>query len=219
MTVIYSTPEEARAIVSSARNMIEQLPGVSAQEVIQILRQEMIDRIGHNGSPAFVEQVTRPLERAIEIIQEAPQVNDVLLARRLSQWTAEQAVAAPLTDDQINAIVSASFEYVVSTVIADRKREGELSEEEMRLLENGIATAFLEQLVKDEQLYYPDEDALLEKACEDAAELASILVRNTPEEIKQMVENDGLPKRMPALFKLASAKMRMRCAAPPVLAT
>jgi hypothetical protein len=209
MTVIYSTPEETKTVVSSARNLLQQMPDAPAQQLVQILREELFEHIGHDGSPAFVNQIVQPLGRALEIIQENPQINDVLLARQLSQWTAEQAAASPMTDAQINALVSASFEYVVSTVIATRKREGDLGEEEMRMLENGITAALFEQLAKDAQQYYPTDKALLEKACEDAAELAGILVRKSPDQIKQLAENDGLPKRMPALFTLASAKIRV----------
>ena len=210
MPITYSTPEECATIVNSARALIDQVPGASAAEIIAAVRSEMIEQVGHSATPQFIDQLTIPLNRAIEMILEDPEANDVLLARKLSQWSAEQVAANPLTDDQVNALVSSSFEYVVASVLKSRKETGELDDAQTRALENNLTMKLFDQLETASAEFYPGDEDLLEQACEEAAKLVSILVRKPPEEIQEIVKDNGLPARLPAFFTLAGAKLRTK---------
>ena len=209
MTILYFTPEESAPLVNSARSLIDQLPGLTAEEIIQAVRAEMVEQVGHSATPQFIDQLTLPLRQAVEMILQDPAANDVLLARKLSQWSAEQVQANPLNENQINALVSSSFEYVVASVLKSRKETGELDDAQTRALENNLTMKLFDQLETASAEFYPGDEDLLEQACEEAAKLIGILVRNPPEEIQEIVKDNGLPSRLPAFFTLASAKLRV----------
>lgn len=210
MPITYSTPEECATIVNSARALIDQVPGTPAAEIIAAVRSEMIDQVGHSATPQFIDQLTIPLNQAIEMILEDHEANDVLLARKLSQWSAEQVAANPLTDAQVNALVSSSFEYVVASVLKSRQETGGLDAAQTRALENNLTMKLFDQIEKASEEFYPGDEELLERACEEAAELVGILVRKPPEEIQEIVKDNGLPARLPSFFTLAGAKLRAK---------
>lgn len=121
-----STEQSAKEMIKSARQLVQELPNKSAEEIAQIVRDEMM--YPNRSNEGYVNYMFNSLSSALQLVVDHPNSLDGVLARKLEEKIDVQKQEL-LNDPQLLAQVSS---YALAHVIAQFLESGHHSREAWR---------------------------------------------------------------------------------------
>lgn len=121
-----STEQSTKELIQSARQLVQELPNKSAEEIAKIVRDEMM--YPNRSNEGYVNYMFHSLSSALQLVVDHPNSLDGVLARKLEEKINVQKQEV-LNDPQLLAQVSS---YALALVITQFLESGHHSREAWR---------------------------------------------------------------------------------------